>query len=73
MLRKGARFELLRRATMFSRAKEVIFDDMIVPQRKANCPKEQCTSLEERPKFLQETYVTNLLVVTIISYFLLYN
>ncbi len=70
---KGARFELSWRATMFSRGKKVLSDNMIVPQGKANFLGEQWTLLEERPKFLGEINVTNLLAIIIISYYFLYR
>jgi hypothetical protein len=46
--------------------------DMIIPWEKCNFHKEQCFP-QERPKFLGETYVPNLFVITTISYPFLYG
>jgi hypothetical protein len=38
-----------------------------------NNPRQQCNFLKEKPKFPMETYVSNIFVIIVISYFFIYS
>ncbi len=52
--------------------KLLLLGDIIVPWGKCNFHEEQWTFLKERPKFLEETYVSNIFAIIIISCLFLY-